>query len=175
MATEQHRLKRAPACCRVEPIIMSAGELEHEWAGTPGKLIRERYRWGALAGWGGRAGWAGRAARELHWWGWAGGCNLLGGGRCFKPVRARAGQCAVCTQHAPLSVRCRRAAEVSRVHGKLSCLVINDIDAGGCGGWAGGWVVCGQARERAGAWHPCAWGWQIGRCRCAPHWGDAPA
>ena len=28
----------------VEPIIMSAGELEHEWAGTPGKLIRERYR-----------------------------------------------------------------------------------------------------------------------------------
>jgi hypothetical protein len=25
---------------------------------------------------------------------------------------------------------CRRAAEVSRVHGKLSCLVINDIDAG---------------------------------------------
>ena len=30
--------------CRIEPIIMSAGELEHEWAGTPGKLIRERYR-----------------------------------------------------------------------------------------------------------------------------------
>ena len=29
---------------RVEPIIMSAGELEHEWAGTPGRLIRERYR-----------------------------------------------------------------------------------------------------------------------------------
>jgi len=51
----------------LEPIIMSAGELEHEWAGTPGKLIRERYR---------------------------------------------------------------RAAEVSRVHGKLSCLLINDIDAG---------------------------------------------
>lgn len=23
---------------------MSAGELEHEWAGTPGRLIRERYR-----------------------------------------------------------------------------------------------------------------------------------
>ncbi|PSC73399.1 ribulose bisphosphate carboxylase oxygenase chloroplastic [Micractinium conductrix] len=51
----------------VEPIIMSAGELEHEWAGTPGKLIRERYR---------------------------------------------------------------RAAEVSKVHGKLSCLMINDLDAG---------------------------------------------
>lgn len=50
-----------------EPIIMSAGELEHEWAGTPGRLIRERYR---------------------------------------------------------------RAAEVSKVHGKLSCLIINDIDAG---------------------------------------------
>jgi hypothetical protein len=31
---------------------MSAGELEHEWAGTPGKLIRERYRWRL----GGRAG-----------------------------------------------------------------------------------------------------------------------
>lgn len=30
----------------LEPIIMSAGELEHEWAGTPGKLIRDRYRWG---------------------------------------------------------------------------------------------------------------------------------
>lgn len=28
----------------LEPIIMSAGELEHEWAGTPGKMIRERYR-----------------------------------------------------------------------------------------------------------------------------------
>lgn len=28
----------------LEPIIMSAGELESEWAGTPGKLIRERYR-----------------------------------------------------------------------------------------------------------------------------------
>lgn len=28
----------------VEPVVMSAGELEHEWAGTPGKLIRERYR-----------------------------------------------------------------------------------------------------------------------------------
>lgn len=51
----------------VEPIIMSAGELEHEWAGTPGRLIRERYR---------------------------------------------------------------RASEVSRVRGKLSCLLINDIDAG---------------------------------------------
>eukprot|EP00798_Chlamydomonas_sp_ICE-L_P019347 gene19347-25995_t len=28
----------------VEAVIMSAGELEHEWAGTPGRLIRERYR-----------------------------------------------------------------------------------------------------------------------------------
>ena len=25
-------------------MIMSAGELEHEWAGTPGRLIRDRYR-----------------------------------------------------------------------------------------------------------------------------------
>ena len=25
---------------------------------------------------------------------------------------------------------CRRAAEVSKVHGKLSCLMINDLDAG---------------------------------------------
>lgn len=37
-----------PALCTaarsVEPIIMSAGELENEWAGVPGKLIRERYR-----------------------------------------------------------------------------------------------------------------------------------
>ena len=24
----------------VEPVVMSAGELEHEWAGTPGRLIR---------------------------------------------------------------------------------------------------------------------------------------
>jgi hypothetical protein len=46
---------------------MSAGELEHERAGTPGRMIRERYR---------------------------------------------------------------RAAEVSKVRGKLSCLMINDIDAG---------------------------------------------
>lgn len=29
-----------PVRCRLEPIIMSAGELEHEWAGTPGRLIR---------------------------------------------------------------------------------------------------------------------------------------
>eukprot|EP00200_Dunaliella_tertiolecta_P000768 CAMPEP_0202366694 /NCGR_PEP_ID=MMETSP1126-20121109/17204_1 /ASSEMBLY_ACC=CAM_ASM_000457 /TAXON_ID=3047 /ORGANISM="Dunaliella tertiolecta, Strain CCMP1320" /LENGTH=430 /DNA_ID=CAMNT_0048961797 /DNA_START=197 /DNA_END=1489 /DNA_ORIENTATION=- len=27
-----------------EAVVMSAGELEHEWAGTPGKLIRERYK-----------------------------------------------------------------------------------------------------------------------------------
>jgi hypothetical protein len=46
---------------------MSAGELEHELAGTPGRLIRERYR---------------------------------------------------------------RAAELSKVRGKMSCLMINDIDAG---------------------------------------------
>ena len=30
--------------CRIEPVIMSAGELEHEWAGTPGRMIRDRYR-----------------------------------------------------------------------------------------------------------------------------------
>lgn len=28
----------------MEPVIMSAGELESEWAGEPGKLIRDRYR-----------------------------------------------------------------------------------------------------------------------------------
>ncbi|GJN01470.1 hypothetical protein PR202_ga18739 [Eleusine coracana subsp. coracana] len=28
----------------VEPVIMSAGELESEWAGEPGRLIRDRYR-----------------------------------------------------------------------------------------------------------------------------------
>lgn len=28
----------------VEPIILSAGELESEWAGEPGQLIRSRYR-----------------------------------------------------------------------------------------------------------------------------------
>ncbi|CAK9196901.1 unnamed protein product [Sphagnum troendelagicum] len=28
----------------IEPIIMSAGEMESEWAGEPGKLIRDRYR-----------------------------------------------------------------------------------------------------------------------------------
>lgn len=46
---------------------MSAGELEHEWAGTPGKLIRERYR---------------------------------------------------------------KASDMSKVRGKMTCLMINDIDAG---------------------------------------------
>ncbi|KAK9829417.1 hypothetical protein WJX72_005740 [[Myrmecia] bisecta] len=51
----------------VQPIVMSAGELEDEWAGKPGRLIRERYR---------------------------------------------------------------RAADISRIQGKLSCLVIHDIDAG---------------------------------------------
>lgn len=29
---------------KVEPVIMSAGELESEWAGEPGRLIRDRYR-----------------------------------------------------------------------------------------------------------------------------------
>ncbi|KAG6555145.1 hypothetical protein Mapa_003180 [Marchantia paleacea] len=28
----------------LEPVIMSAGEMESEWAGQPGKLIRDRYR-----------------------------------------------------------------------------------------------------------------------------------
>ena len=51
----------------VEAVVMSAGELEHEWAGTPGKLIRERYR---------------------------------------------------------------KASEMSKVRGKMTCLMINDIDAG---------------------------------------------
>ncbi|XP_047316908.1 ribulose bisphosphate carboxylase/oxygenase activase, chloroplastic [Impatiens glandulifera] len=51
----------------VEPVIMSAGELESERAGEPGKLIRERYR---------------------------------------------------------------TASQVVQNHGKLSCLMINDIDAG---------------------------------------------
>lgn len=51
----------------IEPIVMSAGELESEVAGQPGQLIRERYK---------------------------------------------------------------RAAEVCRVQGKMSCLIINDIDAG---------------------------------------------
>jgi hypothetical protein len=51
----------------VEPVVMSAGELESETAGQPGRLIRERYR---------------------------------------------------------------KAAELSKTRGKLSCLVINDLDAG---------------------------------------------
>lgn len=51
----------------VEPIVMSAGELESEVAGQPGRLIRERYK---------------------------------------------------------------RAAEVCKNQGKLSCLMINDLDAG---------------------------------------------
>lgn len=29
---------------RIEPVVMSAGELESEWAGQPGRMIRERYR-----------------------------------------------------------------------------------------------------------------------------------
>jgi hypothetical protein len=28
---------------RIEPVVMSAGELESEWAGAPGRLIRDRY------------------------------------------------------------------------------------------------------------------------------------
>jgi SpoVK/Ycf46/Vps4 family AAA+-type ATPase len=51
----------------VEAVVMSAGELESEVAGQPGRLIRERYR---------------------------------------------------------------KAAEMSKVRGKLTCLVINDLDAG---------------------------------------------
>ncbi|KAF8055666.1 rca [Scenedesmus sp. PABB004] len=51
----------------VQPVVMSAGELESESAGQPGRLIRERYR---------------------------------------------------------------KAAELGKVRGKLSCLLINDLDAG---------------------------------------------
>jgi len=51
----------------MEAVVMSAGELEHEWAGTPGRLIRERYR---------------------------------------------------------------KAADMSKVRGTFTCLMINDIDAG---------------------------------------------
>jgi len=51
----------------VEPVVMSAGELESDRAGEPGRLIRDRYR---------------------------------------------------------------KAAEMSKVRGKLSCLLINDLDAG---------------------------------------------
>lgn len=28
----------------VQPVCLSAGELEDEWAGEPGKRLRERYR-----------------------------------------------------------------------------------------------------------------------------------
>ena len=51
----------------VQAVVMSAGELEHEWAGTPGRLIRERYR---------------------------------------------------------------KASDMSKVRGVMTCLMINDIDAG---------------------------------------------
>jgi hypothetical protein len=51
----------------ITPVVMSAGELEDEWAGNPGRLVRSRYR---------------------------------------------------------------KAAEIIRNHGKMSCLIINDIDAG---------------------------------------------
>ncbi|GAX74854.1 hypothetical protein CEUSTIGMA_g2300.t1 [Chlamydomonas eustigma] len=51
----------------VQAVVMSAGELEHEWAGTPARLIRERYR---------------------------------------------------------------KAADMSKVRGVMTCLMINDIDAG---------------------------------------------
>ena len=36
-------LELACKAMKVYPIIMSAGELEDEWAGTPGRLIRSRY------------------------------------------------------------------------------------------------------------------------------------
>ena len=62
------------ACRRmgIVPIVTSAGELEDEWAGEPGQLLRQRYR---------------------------------------------------------------RAAQVIKNEGKMSCLVINDLDAG-CGRFA---------------------------------------
>ena len=62
------------------------------------------------------------------------------------------------------SPRGRRAAEVSKVHGKLSCLMINDLDAGighfentqvgegwrqGGGRWAAGWQEVGGPGRRA--------------------------
>jgi hypothetical protein len=97
-----------PPTHSVEPIIMSAGELEHEWAGTPAKLIRDRYRCGR------RDGGAGAGA---------GGLPLL---LCpHLPVRPSSH-----VTRFPYAACPRRAAEVSKVHGKLSCLMINDLDAG---------------------------------------------
>jgi hypothetical protein len=71
----------------VEPIVMSAGELESETAGQPGRLIRERYR---------------------------------------------------------------KAAELSKTRGKLSCLVINDLDAGI--GRFGNTQVRGELTRSAADW-----------------------
>jgi hypothetical protein len=54
----------------VTPVTLSAGELEDEWAGEPGRRLRERYSFAGAGTAGGRAG--GRlvgaaAAWELLW------------------------------------------------------------------------------------------------------------
>ena len=49
------------------------------------------------------------------------------------PSEFTAGQLLVHNTPSPHTITtpmCRRAAEVSKVHGKLSCLMINDLDAG---------------------------------------------
>ena len=80
---------------------MSAGELEHEWAGTPGRLIRcsflHRTDQPATGYW------------QV----------------CEVPFQIADQRCQLNDRE-----RYRKAAEMSRTRGKFSCLLINDIDAG---------------------------------------------
>lgn len=42
----------------VLPVCLSAGELEDEWAGEPGRRLRERYAFAGAAAAAARGGWA---------------------------------------------------------------------------------------------------------------------
>ncbi len=88
---------------------MSAGELEHEWAGTPGRLIRERYKKVRAAVVPGQ------------------GAGILG--RRPSPFACRVSMRRVVVAVA-WWVGGLQAGEMSKVRGKFCCLIINDIDAG---------------------------------------------
>lgn len=105
-----------PHAAGVEAVVMSAGELESEVAGKPGRLIRERYR--KAADMGKVGGWRGRV-RD-------------GGGGESSPRRDHAEEGRMHAARPPhVSARANlRSLPCRQVRGRMSALVINDIDAG---------------------------------------------
>ena len=168
-----HNPECVDPACRAETVVMSSGELEHEWAGTPGKLIRERYRkvrGSGVPGMRGVAWGGGEGAKEARVrksmrlqsctdrWQLAVGAFAAGGGascgaagrgqieaQVWEAMRletSRAGwhlavgalapgsRCLHATLLLPALAPGVQASEMSKVRGKMTALLIHDIDAG---------------------------------------------